>query len=154
VLQSQTIQGEELVVVGFGAQKERNISTSIGRISSEELGDAPVSQALQGLQGKLSGVSIRQTSGRPGSGMRISIRGAASISTSSAPLYVVDGVPISGCIDFLNSNMINSISVLKGAAAASLYGSRASNGVVLVETKMMEGSKTTLDFNSYVGIQH
>lgn len=143
----------ELVVVGFGAQSKKNLSTSVARISADELETPSASQALQGLQGKLSGVSIRQTSGKPGGGIKIRIRGAASLSTSSAPLYVVDGVPISGGIGFLNSNMIESISVLKGAAAAALYGSRASNGVVLIQTKTAEGNEVTLNFSSNVGMQ-
>jgi TonB-linked SusC/RagA family outer membrane protein len=153
-LKTQVVSGQQVVVVGFGTQKQENLSTSVSTISSSQLGNAPVSQTLKSMQGKLSGVSIRQTSGVPGAGMRLRIRGAASISTSSAPLYVVDGQPINGNIDFLSSDQIKNISVLKGAAATALYGSRASNGVVLVQTKTAQLNETpTLTFNTNIGVQ-
>lgn len=153
-LQSQAIAGEELVVVGYGTQSTRQLSSSVQNISSEDLEDAPVAQVGQMLQGKLSGVKINQTTGRPGEGVKIQVRGAASITAGADPLYVVDGMPISGDIGNLNPSEIKSISVLKDAAATSLYGSRAANGVVLVETKTAIPGETRVDLNAYYGFEN
>lgn len=144
---------DEVVVVGYGTQQKEDVTGAISTISAKELKDAPVAQVAQLLQGKLSGVRIDQTSGRPGEGMNIKIRGAVSITAGANPLYVVDGMPISGDINTINPGEIESISVLKDAAASSLYGSRAANGVVLIQTKSAVAGKTRIDFNAYYGFE-
>lgn len=149
----QAIQGSDVVVVGYGTQSTRNISGSVQNISSEDLQDLPVSQLTQKLQGKLSGVNINQNTGAPGEGIKVRVRGAASITAGSDPLYVVDGMPITGDISNINPNEIESISVLKDASATALYGSRAANGVVLVETKKAVAGQTQVSVNAKYGIQ-
>ncbi|WP_442845692.1 SusC/RagA family TonB-linked outer membrane protein [Leeuwenhoekiella sp. H156] len=152
-LQSDATGLDEIVVVGYGTQKASEITGSISTVKAEEMADIPVQQVTQKIQGKVSGVQISQTSGVPGSGLSVRIRGQASISAGNGPLYVVDGFPINGGIGSLNPNEIESISILKDAASASLYGSRAANGVVLVTTKSAKLGKSSLSVNSYWGMQ-
>lgn len=134
-LEEETIGLEEVVAVGYGTQSKRTVTGSIQSVETEELSDMPVTTTAQKLQGELSGVQINQTTGRPGQGMTIRVRGQASLTAGNDPLYVVDGFPINGDISFLNPNEIENISVLKDASSAALYGSRAANGVILVTTK-------------------
>ena len=152
-LEDETIGLEEVVAIGYGSQKKRDVTGSVQSISSEELANIPVAQIGQKLQGKTAGVEILQTTGIPGQGMSIRIRGAASINASSDPLYVVDGFPIVGDISNINPDEIESISILKDASATSLYGSRAANGVVLIQTKKGKLGKTQVSLNAYYGVQ-
>lgn len=144
---------EEVVVVGYGTQTKRSVTGAIQTINSEELADIPVTSATQTLQGKVAGVQINQTTGRPGEGMAVRIRGAGSISAGSEPLYVIDGFPITGDLTNFNTDEIESITILKDAASTSLYGSRAANGVVLVTTKKGTQGRTEVGFNAYYGVQ-
>ncbi len=139
---------DEVVVVGYGSQSKRTVTGSIQSVGSEDLADMPVTTTAQKLQGKLSGVQINQTTGRPGEGMKIRVRGQASLTAGNDPLYVVDGFPITGDISSINPNEIESISVLKDASSAALYGSRAANGVVLVTTKHGKLGKTSVSLAS------
>ncbi|WP_206684016.1 SusC/RagA family TonB-linked outer membrane protein [Pontibacter beigongshangensis] len=144
---------DEVVVVGYGTQSQRNITGAVQTVKSEEFTDLPVPQVAQKLQGRLAGVQILQTTGRPGEGMTVRVRGQASASAGNQPLYVVDGFPISGDISTLNPDEIETISVLKDAASTSMYGSRASNGVVIVTTKRARSGQTTVGLNSFYGVQ-
>ena len=142
----------EVVVVGYGSQLKREITGAVQTIGYKELKDLPVSQIGQKLQGQVAGVQINQTTGKPGQGMNIRIRGQLSVSAGSDPLYVIDGFPITGNIGAMNPDEIEDITILKDAASTSLYGSRAANGVVLITTK--KGSEGThVSFNAYTGIQ-
>jgi len=143
---------EEIVVVGYGTQKQREVTGSIATIQAGQLEDQPVGQFAQKLQGRVAGVQINQTSGAPGAGISIRIRGAASINAGNSPLYVVDGFPIVGGINNINPNEIESFSILKGASAAALYGSRAANGVVLITTKQAKPGKTSIQFSATYGV--
>lgn len=145
---------EKVVVVGYGTQSTRELTGAIENISSAELQDAPVAQVGEMLQGKIPGVRITQTTGRPGEGIKVEIRGSASITAGSEPLYVVDGMPIMGDISFLNPAEIESMSILKDAAATALYGSRGANGVVLIETKTALPGQVRMSLNSYYGYQY
>ena len=144
---------DEVVVVGYGTQSQRNVTGAVQTVKVAELADVPVPQLSQKLQGRLAGVQILQTTGRPGGGMSVRIRGQASVSAGNQPLYVVDGFPITGDISTLNPDEIESISVLKDAASTSLYGSRASNGVVMITTKRAKNGETRIALNAYYGIQ-
>ncbi|WP_236977392.1 SusC/RagA family TonB-linked outer membrane protein [Membranihabitans maritimus] len=144
---------DEVVVVGYGSQVKREVTGSVQSLDAEEFKDLPVSQVSQKLQGRLSGVQINQTTGKPGQGMSVRIRGQLSVSGGSDPLYVIDGFPITGDINNLNPDEIEDISVLKDAASTSLYGSRAANGVVLITTKKGKPGQTNVSFNTYVGMQ-
>jgi TonB-dependent starch-binding outer membrane protein SusC len=142
----------EVVVVGYGSQLKRELTGAVQTLGYKELKDLPVSQLGQKLQGQVAGVQINQTTGKPGQGMNIRVRGQLSVSAGSDPLYVVDGFPITGNIGAMNPDEIEDITILKDAASTSLYGSRAANGVVLITTK--KGSEGThVSFNAYTGIQ-
>lgn len=143
----------EVVVVGYGSQLKREVTGAVQTLGAAEIKDLPVSQIGQKLQGRLAGVQINQTTGRPGAGINIRIRGQLSVSAGSEPLYVVDGFPITGNIAQLNPDEIEDISVLKDAASTSLYGSRAANGVVLITTRQGKANQTNVSFNSFAGIQ-
>lgn len=150
----------EVVVIGYGAKKRRELSTSISSVSSKEIAATPVADAAQALQGRVSGVTIVQGSGAPGGtgGTGIKIRGISSLTGTNNPLIVVDGYPLpdQGSDNILNSfgtGDIESIDVLKDAAASAIYGVRASNGVIMITTKRGRPGKTTLTVDVYRGIQ-
>ncbi|MCB0559968.1 MAG: TonB-dependent receptor [Lewinellaceae bacterium] len=145
---------EEIVVVGYGSQKSRDLTSSITTIRSDEIEKTPSGQPMQALQGKVAGLQI-VSAGSPGEAPKVRVRGVGSYpgSDNEAPLYVVDGMFFDN-IDFLNNNDIKSISVLKDASAAAIYGVRAANGVVLIETK---GGKfdapAQITYDGYYGVQ-
>lgn len=144
----------EIVVVGYGSQSKKEITGAVQTISYKDLKDLPVTQIGQKLQGQLAGVQINQTTGKPGTGMNVRIRGQLSVSAGSDPLYVVDGFPITGSIGAMNPDEIEDISILKDASSTSLYGSRAANGVVLITTKKGKGAGMTVSFNAFTGTQN
>ncbi|MEP1085425.1 TonB-dependent receptor [Algoriphagus sp.] len=143
----------EVVVVGYGSQIKREVTGAIQSVNEKELKDLPVSSVAQKLQGRLAGVQINQTTGKPGEGMNVRIRGQLSVTGGSSPLYVVDGFPITGDINALNPDEIQEITVLKDAASTSLYGSRAANGVVLITTKKGTVGQTNVNLNVFTGWQ-
>lgn len=150
-LEEDAAQLEEVVVVGYGKQKKVNLTGSIATIKSDDLVKNNTSNVSSALSGRLAGVVTVQSSGEPGADVAsINIRGLSSLNSNS-PLVLVDGIPRS--INSLNPNDIATISVLKDAAAAAIYGMRAANGVVLVTTKRGGTSKPQLSINSYTGIQ-
>lgn len=152
-LVSKTSSLNEVVVVSYGTQKKRDITGSISQLSAVELKDMPVSSIGQKLQGKFSGVQINQNSGEPGADVSIRIRGAASINAGNSPLIVIDGFPTESGLASISPDEIESITVLKDASSASLYGSRAANGVILVTTKQAKPGVTHIDFSAYNGLQ-
>lgn len=143
----------EVVVIGYGTQKKSVITGAISKIKASDLENMPVNRIEQSLQGRTAGLTITSSSGQPGDGATLRIRGTTSINNSEA-LYIVDGVQIGGGIDYLNQADIESIEVLKDAASAAIYGSRAANGVVIVTTK--KGSRNgnmNVSYNTYFGTQ-
>lgn len=154
VLQPDIQSLGEVVVVGYGEQKSRALLGAVSRVDAAELKDLPVGQFSQRLQGKLSGIQISQTTGKPGEGVSMRVRGAFSLGAGNTPLFVVDGFPITGDINNINPDEIENISVLKDAASASLYGSRAANGVILVTTKRAKQGQTRIDFGYNYGVQN
>ena len=143
---------DEVVIVGYGVQKKSVVTGAISKVKAEDLEDMPVARIEQSLLGRTSGVRVTTASGQPGEGATVRIRGTSSIN-SSEPLYVVDGIPIGGGIDFLNQGDIESIEVLKDAASASIYGARSAGGVILVTTKKGKKDKMEMNYNSYFGVQ-
>lgn len=142
---------EEVVVVGYGTQKKKDLTSAIATISAKELSNQSVSNAVAAMQGRLSGVQITN-SGSPGSSPSIRIRGTGSIHSAN-PIYVVDGMIVDD-ISYLGPNDIESMSVLKDASASAIYGVRAANGVIMVTTKRGEqADRISVDFNAYVGIK-
>ena len=140
---------EEIVFVAYGTQKKSEITGAVTVIKSDEIEKVQASNVIKGLDGKISGVQIIQDSGQPGSSPTVRIRGIGSISGSSEPLYVVDGVPYNGDISSIDPMDIESISVLKDASANALYGHRGANGVIIVNTKKGKkgGMSVTADFS-------
>lgn len=142
----------EVVVVGYGVQKKSVVTAAIAKVSAEDLlGKAPV-RVENALKGLAAGVNVTSSSGQPGSAPKVRIRGTGTINDSD-PLYIVDGMPISGGLDFVNPNDIESIEVLKDAASGAVYGSRAANGVVLVTTKKGKIGKPSINYNFSYGWQ-
>lgn len=158
---------DEVVVIGYGSSSRKLLTSSVASVNSAQIEDAVASGIQEAIQGKSSGVQINRNSGTPGASISMNIRGKSSISAGTQPLYVVDGVPITtgdysqismegqgiDAIGDLDPNDIESISILKDASASAIYGARAGNGVVLIETKSGKKGKTNISFNSYYGVQ-
>lgn len=152
-LESTAFDVDEVVVVGYGVQKKALTTGANVNVSGEDIAELNTGTAMEALQGVTPGVSITRNNGQPGSGTQVTIRGMGTIGNAS-PLYIVDGVA-TGNIDYLNPSDIESIDVLKDAASAAIYGSRAANGVVLVTTvKGEEGQKPVISYDTYYGLQN
>ena len=153
VLPDDTEMLEETVVIGYGVQKKSVVTAAIAKVDADALGVTAPTRVDAALKGLTAGVTVTSASGQPGDGARIRVRGVGSIN-SSDPIYIVDGMPISGGIDYLNPNDIESIEVLKDAASGAVYGTRAANGVVLVTTKKGAKGSAKIDYNFSYGISN
>lgn len=142
---------DELVVVGYGTQKKKDLTTAVSVVGEEDIKERPITSPVQALQGKAAGVQVVQPSGKPGIGMSVRVRGSTSVLAGNEPLYVVDGVPTTD-INGLSPGDIATMSILKDASSAAIYGARAANGVVLITTKRGTGEIPTVSFNAYYGI--
>lgn len=159
----------EVVVVGYGSQEKKELTGAVAQLDARSFENTPIASLDQAMQGRIAGVQISQNSGTPGGGISVRVRGSSSISASNQPLYVVDGIPVNSgdpshpesdfggqsasAINDINPSDIASIEVLKDAAAAAIYGSRAANGVVLITTKRGSANQTRINFNAYAGVQ-
>ena len=152
-MDEETIGIDEVVAIGYGTVRKADLTGSVATVSAKDFDKVPSSNPLQVLQGRASGLQITTNSGLPGSSSEVLVRGVKSIKGSTSPIYVVDGM-ITSNIDNINPSSIESVSVLKDASAAAIYGSRASNGVILVTTKRGTGKKDLeISLNSYYGFQ-
>lgn len=132
------------MAIGYGSVRKKDLTTAVSTVSNEDMKLRPVTEASGFIQGKVAGVTVQQTSGLPGSGMTVRVRGASSIASSNDPLYVVDGVPVGTgnyAIAYLSPQDIETMQILKDASSAAIYGSRAANGVVLITTKQAKRAK-------------
>lgn len=171
ILQEDTEQLDEVVVVGYGSVRKRDLTGSISTVGADKLKERSFGNALQSMAGQVSGIQITQTQGAPGMAPTIKVRGATSINAGTTPLYVIDGVPLEddtdsgdgtngGSLQYSNHNPLNninpndieSIEVLKDAASAAIYGSRGANGVVLITTKQGKAGKTRVNISYEMGI--
>ncbi len=168
-LESSVISLDEVVVVGYGTQQRRELSTSVARVQASEITNVPVASVEGALQGRAPGVQVTQNAGNPGNGITVRVRGAASLSAGNDPLWVIDGVPMLSedfsqvgvggqdlrAVSSLTPDEIESIDILKDAAAAAIYGSRGSNGVIIVTTKRGRAGLggPNITFNAYTGVQ-
>ena len=143
---------EEVVVIGYGSVKRSSVTTAVSKMDAQALGDRPQARVEGALQGQLAGVMVRSVTGEPGADIFIRVRGAASVNASSDPLYVIDGMPIN-TLRGVNPADIESIEVLKDAAASAIYGSRGSNGVVIVTTKEGKRGQPRVSLNVSYGVQ-
>ncbi|HEY0810273.1 MAG TPA: TonB-dependent receptor plug domain-containing protein, partial [Longimicrobiales bacterium] len=168
-LETDPLGLDELVVVGYGEERRRKMAGSVSSMRPDAVKEVPVTSVNQVLQGRLPGVQITQNSGVPGSAISVRIRGSSSISGGNEPLYVVDGVPLTqgdfsyvgassggqdiDAVNDISPNEIERIEILKDASAAAIYGSRASNGVVLITTKRGLTGRPEITFGAYYGTQ-
>lgn len=154
-LESDSRELSELVVVGYGTVKKSDLTGAVSSINSSKITEKGTTQVLSAIQGSVPGVQIQQKSSRAGAGFDIIVRGQNSVSGNTSPLYVVDGI-ITSSIDFLNPQDIDRIDILKDASSTAIYGSRGSNGVVIVQTKsgssVQQASKTQISYDGYYGV--
>lgn len=161
-------QLNDVVVIGYGSESKRTVTGAISGLKAVDIKDRPVTGLDQAMQGLVAGVNVTSASGAPGGAVSVRIRGVSTLSANSQPLYVVDGTPIqtgsnsqlsfgnglTNALNDINPSDIESIDVLKDAAASAIYGSRASNGVVIVTTKRGKSGRTNIDFDYYTGVQN
>ena len=152
VLTPDTQELSEIVVIGYGTQKKSVVTASIAKISADDLASTAPVRMDNALKGLASGVTVTSSSGQPGAAAQIRVRGIGTINNSD-PLYIVDGMPIEGGLDYLNPSDIASIEVLKDAASGAVYGARAANGVILVTTKTGKEGKTRVNYDFSYGWQ-
>jgi len=161
VLQTGNKDLDEIVVVGYGTQQKSNVAGAITSVKTADLKQTPISNVIQGLQGRVSGVQITQNSAAPGGNISMRIRGVNSINGTSEPLYVIDGVQLSNSggvnelspLSIINPGDIESVAVLKDASSTAIYGARGANGVVLITTKRGKPGKTSVSYDGYYGVQ-
>lgn len=148
---TKTTDIEEVVVVGYGVKKKVTLTGSVGNVKAEDIAKVTSANVVQGMTGKVAGVQIAAGSGQPGQAPTVRFRGIGSINGSAEPLYIVDGVPLTGSITSINNNDIESMSFLKDASLASLYGNRGANGVMIITTKKGKAGKTKFNLDLKVG---
>ncbi|MDD4256438.1 MAG: TonB-dependent receptor [Bacteroidales bacterium] len=153
ILEEDSASLDEVVVVGYGTQKKSVVTAAIARVSADDLRNVAPLRVDNALKGLTSGVTVTSSSGQPGSSARVRVRGVGTINNSD-PLYIVDGMPIGGGIDYLNPSDIQSIEVLKDAASGAVYGARAANGVILVTTKSGQKGAARVSYDFSYGVQN
>ena len=141
---------DEVVVVGYGTVKKKDLTTAVSSVSTKDIAERPLISAASAIQGKAAGVTVMSANGEPGAAPVVRIRGNTSINGGNDPLYVVDGVPM-GDINFLSANDIESMQILKDASSAAIYGSAGANGVVIITTKLGSKGQAKISFNAHVG---
>lgn len=151
-LQENTSKLDEVVVVGYGQQKKRDITGAISSVQAKALREVPVNSPAQALQGRVAGLYAVTEGYKPGSDVTVRIRGSRSFSAGNDPLYVLDGIPLTGGLNDINPNDIESMEVLKDASATAIYGSRGANGVILITTKRGKTGAPIVTYDAYVGI--
>jgi len=144
---------DEVVVIGYGTVKKRDLTGSSVSVTGNDLAEVPVSNAAQALAGKAAGVNIVSQSGAPGADVNITVRGGTSITQSTQPIYIIDGFQSEDGLKNIDVNDIKTIDILKDASTTAIYGARGSNGVVLITTKSGSSGKTTVNYNGYVSVE-
>ena len=153
VLQDDNTTLEDVVVIGYGSVRKKDLTGSVATVNSETLQAVPVANASEALTGKMAGVQVTTTEGSPDAEVKIRVRGGGSITQSNDPLYIVDGFPVDGISDIPASD-IEDITVLKDASSTAIYGSRGANGVILVTTKSGQAGKTKVSYNAFYSIKN
>ena len=143
---------DEVVVTGYSSIRKSNITGAVSTVKAEEIAKLPFTDIDRALSGKVSGVRVNQATGAPGDAVSIRIRGVGTIGNND-PLYVIDGIPTKGALNVISPSDIESISILKDASAAAIYGSRSANGVVVITTKKGLSGKQSVTYNGYYGVQ-
>ncbi len=153
VLEEENLNVEQVVVVGYGTVKKKDLTGSVSSVSNAKLMEKASFSAAQALQGKAAGVVIQQKESKPGADATVMIRGNRSLKATNDPLYVVDGMPLVVGLSEISQSDIETIDILKDASATAIYGARGANGVVLITTKKGKEGKAVVDYNSYYGVQ-
>jgi TonB-linked SusC/RagA family outer membrane protein len=151
--QDVIVQDEVVVNVGYGTLKKREVSSSVSSITAKDIKDVPINNASEALTGRLAGVQVTTSEGSPDADVKIRVRGGGSITQSNDPLYIVDGVQVDNGLSTISPQDIQSIDVLKDAAATAIYGARGANGVIIVTTKNAKPGRLNISFNTAVGIK-
>ena len=141
---------DEVVIIGYGTVKKSDLTGSVSSVSAKDLAATPAMNALQALQGRAAGLNIVTAGGAPGAGANVTVRGGASITQGTEPLYIVDGFQLDNALNIINPNDIESIDVLKGASAIAIYGARGSNGIIVIKTKGGKKGKVVVNYNSFM----
>jgi TonB-linked SusC/RagA family outer membrane protein len=152
-MQKEVSSLDDIVVMGYQTVKRRDLSGAISSTDSKQIRDIPVNSAAEALTGRLAGVQIVTTDGEPGTDAQIKVRGGISITQDNSPLYIIDGVQVENGLSYIAPQDIESVDVLKDASSTAIYGARGANGVVIITTKSGKDSRTTVAFNSFVGIR-
>lgn len=154
VMKAESGSLEEVVVVGYGQVRKKDLTGSVGTVDVTELQKAPINSIDQGLAGRVAGVYVVSGDGQPGDNAEITIRGVGSVTQSSAPLYVIDGFPQEDAnFNSINPAEVESIEILKDASATAIYGARGSNGVIIITTKRGKSPKPVINYSGYYGVQ-
>lgn len=153
VLESESLDISEVVVIGYGTSRKKDITTAVSVVSTEDFDKRPVTNVAQAIQGKAAGVQVVLPSGKPGGDAFIRVRGATSVLAGNDPLFVIDGVPTTS-MQALNPQDIETVQVLKDASSAAIYGARAANGVVIITTKHAKAGVASVSVNSYMGFSN
>ena len=148
------VMDEVVVVVGYTTMKKADVLGAVSKVGTKELTAAPLASAEQALQGRIAGVQVSAATGAPGADISVRVRGVGSIYSDNAPLYIVDGIPSSEGLNNISPNDIENVTVLKDASSAAIYGSRATNGVILITTKQGKSGKARISYNGTVGVQN
>jgi TonB-dependent SusC/RagA subfamily outer membrane receptor len=144
----EVVSGDEVVVIGYGTARKRDLTGATSSLSGTALEKIPLSSAAEALTGRLPGVAVTTTDGAPGADIIIRVRGGGSVTQDNSPLYIVDGFPVSSLNDIAPTD-IASIDILKDASSTAIYGARGANGVVIITTKSAKGGKTVINLNSF-----
>jgi len=152
-LKKEDASMDEVVVIGYGKQRKKDLTSAISSVSGKELKELPVTNINAALQARVPGVQINNYGHEPGAGTSVKVRGINTINSSAGPIYVVDGVIMTGDIREINPNDVESIDVLKDASAAAIYGARAAEGVIIITTKKAVSGRASVSYDGYYGIQ-
>lgn len=144
---------EDIVVIGYGTARKKDLTGSVSTVGTKDLKDIPVNTVAEALAGRLAGVQVTTTEGRPGADILVRVRGGGSISQDNSPLYIVDGIPLDNALSIISPQEIESVNVLKDAASTAVYGARGANGVVVITTKGGREMKTRVSYDGYAGVR-
>ena len=144
---------DEVVVVGYQSVKRKDLLASVSSVGAKDLKDIPINSAAEALNGRLAGVTATTSEGSPDATIKVRVRGGMSITQDNSPLYIVDGVQIENALSTLSPQDIQSIDVLKDAAATAIYGARGANGVIVITTKSGRQGRLRVAYNAYVGVK-
>ncbi|MGB8193665.1 MAG: TonB-dependent receptor [Chitinophagaceae bacterium] len=150
--EAATTSLDDVVVIGYGTAKRKDVTSSVSSVNAKQLRDIPLNSAAQALAGRLAGVQITGSEGSPNAEVLIRVRGGGSITQDNSPLYIIDGIQVENGLSTLSPQDIESIDVLKDASATAIYGARGANGVVIITTKSGRNNRTTLNYNGFIGV--